>query len=236
MAKRPSRIETEQRLLDAVGELLAEGGFSSIRVNALVRRSGVNKALLYRYFGDLDGLLKAYAERGDFWPSFEEVAPDVEALLRLAPGPRMAAFFQAYLAALRARPRTLEILAWEVVDRNQLTAHLEASREAWGLEVARRLTRPGEDEGVDLAALTAVASAALHYLLVRARKIRVFNGLDLHDDAGWARISEAVGVMLVGAMAVGTDARTPTEGAAQERAAREGALGGGVLSEQRGGD
>ncbi|MCB9743323.1 MAG: TetR/AcrR family transcriptional regulator [Alphaproteobacteria bacterium] len=201
MAKRASRIETETRLLDAVGALLAEGGFSALGVNAVCRRAEVNKALLYRYFGELDGLLRAYAERGDFWPSVEEVLSEPEALLLLPPGPRLAAFFRAYLAALRARPRTLEILAWEGIDRNELTAHLEAQREAWGHEVARRLTRPGESSPVDVPALTAIASAALHYLLIRGRKIRVFNGLDLSEEAGWARIEAALEAMLVGALA-----------------------------------
>jgi AcrR family transcriptional regulator len=62
MPKRATRIETEQRLLDAVGALLAEAGFSALGVNALARRAGVNKSLIYRYYGGMDGLLRAYAE------------------------------------------------------------------------------------------------------------------------------------------------------------------------------
>lgn len=201
MPKRASRIETEARLLDAVGALLAEGGFGAVRVNAVCRRAGVNKSLLYRYFEDLDGLLRAYAEGGDFWPAFEEVAPDLDALLLLPPGARIAAFFRGYVDALRARPRTLEILAWEGIERNELTAWLERKREAWGQEAARRLTRPDEVGAADVAALAAVASAALHYLLIRGRKIRWFNGVDLQDEAGWARIHAAVQGMLVGGLA-----------------------------------
>jgi len=62
MAKR-NRVQTETRILDAACELLLAEGFDGLRVNALSSASGCDKVLLYRYFGDMEGVLTALAGR-----------------------------------------------------------------------------------------------------------------------------------------------------------------------------
>ncbi|MFO7645107.1 MAG: TetR/AcrR family transcriptional regulator, partial [Desulfosarcina sp.] len=66
------REATRELLVDAVGKLLAEKGFTHLGVNAVARQAGVDKVLIYRYFGGLPGLIKAFGQEGDFWPSIEE--------------------------------------------------------------------------------------------------------------------------------------------------------------------
>ena len=40
-----------------------ENGFDQLGINRVATRSGVNKILIYRYFGGLSGLLEAYYQR-----------------------------------------------------------------------------------------------------------------------------------------------------------------------------
>jgi hypothetical protein len=93
-----------------------------------------------------------------------------------------------------------------VVDRNELTAHLEEVRERFGLAAARALAAPGELGGADADAIGAVIAGAIHYLLIRARKVRLYSGIDLGSDAGWARIEGAIAALL------GAGAGPPGEG------------------------
>ena len=189
MPKRASRIETEQRLLAAVGEQLAATGFSKLGVNAIARKAGVNKALIYRYYDGLDGLLKAYAEAGDFWPTVEEVIGDPEAFLALPAAERYGLFFERYVSALRRRPQTVEILAWETVDRNELTVYLEDARERWSRDVGAIFARGhAEPPPYDLDAIGALLTSGIHYLLVRGRKIHTFGGVPVQGDAAWERL------------------------------------------------
>jgi len=187
MSKRASRIETERKLVEAVGDLLAEDGFSAVGVNAVCARAGVNKALIYRYYGGLDGLLQAYGESGDFWPSVDEVTGPIDDFVQLTGVERVRRFVPAYVAALERRPRTLAILAWETVTRNALTAHLETVRETWSMALGERLSIPGPESDpqppVDLPAIGAIISATTHYLLLRARHIRIYGGLNLQSKA-----------------------------------------------------
>ena len=52
---------TRRRILDALGRMIVEGGLAKVGVNALARDAGCDKVLIYRYFGDLDGVYQAFA-------------------------------------------------------------------------------------------------------------------------------------------------------------------------------
>jgi TetR/AcrR family transcriptional regulator len=57
---RPRDAEaTRGRILDAATAAFSEQGLAGARVDEIARRAGVNKALLYAYYGDKDGLFRA---------------------------------------------------------------------------------------------------------------------------------------------------------------------------------
>lgn len=58
------RAATEERILAAVGQVLARDGFAAGGVNAVAREAGVDKVLICRYFGGLPGLLRAWGASG----------------------------------------------------------------------------------------------------------------------------------------------------------------------------
>lgn len=187
------RGATEQRILGAVGTVLAREGFAAIGVNAIAREAGVDKVLIYRYFGGLPELLQAWGSSGRFWPRIDELlGDDPAALLALPEAERWSRFFEHFIDGLRARPLTLEILAAEVLERNTLTAILEAEREAWGDEATRVLAGPALQQRPELRTLTLLLVAGVQYLLLRARRIRVFGGLEIQSDAGWDEIKRGI--------------------------------------------
>ena len=187
------REATKERILAAVGEVLAREGFAAIGVNAIARKAGVDKVLIYRYFGGLPQLLSAWGVSGHFWPRVADLlGDDPQALLDLPIAERYARFFEHFVDELRARPLTVEILAAELAHRNELTEILEAEREAWGKEASRVLG------GADLAArpflngVTLLLVAGVQYLVLRSRRTRIFGGVDLQSDAGWDELKAAI--------------------------------------------
>lgn len=188
------RAATEARLLAAVGEVLARDGFGALGVNAVAREAGVDKVLIYRYFDGLPGLVAAWGRSGSFWPGIDELmGPDRDAFLALPMAERYARFFEHLVDGLRRRPLTLEIMAAEIVEeRNALTAVLEAEREAWGAEAGRVLGGPEFARRPELQGLTLLLVAGVQYLLLRSRRIRIFGGVDLRSDDGWATLQHAL--------------------------------------------
>jgi len=193
--ERPARDReaTKARILGAVGVVLARDGFGAVGVNAIAKEAGVDKVLIYRYFGGLPELLREWGASGRFWPRVAELlGADPKAFHRLAAPERYARFFEHFIDALRERPLTLEILAAEIVERNDLTAILEAEREAWGEEASRLLAAGEFARRPALRGLTLLLVAGVQYLLVRSRKIRIFGGVDLKKDAGWDELKASI--------------------------------------------
>lgn len=55
--------ETRSLLLNAAQEVFAESGLEGARIDAIAQRAGVNKQLVYHYFGSKDGLYSAVLEK-----------------------------------------------------------------------------------------------------------------------------------------------------------------------------
>jgi len=187
---------TKEKLVRAVGKVLAEVGFQRLGVNMIAREAGVDKKLIYRYYHGLEGLVAEYGRTVDFWPTAEELlGEDADSIREMAPSELMAQFFRRYLRAILRRPQTLEILAWEGVVRNDLTRALEEVRVKTALEFFE-LMRTDPPEDVGLTALVMILAASVNFLAVRSRIHRSLGGVDLQTEAGWKRIEDTMGLML----------------------------------------
>ena len=187
------RGATEARILAAVGEVLARDGFSGTGINSIAKQAGVDKVLIYRYFGGLPELLKRWGTSGRFWPGVDELLSAAPAAFMALPAAeRYARFMEHFIDGLRSRPMTLEMLASEVAQRTELSVILEAEREAWGEQAGRLLGGQEYADRPELRGLTILLISGVQYLLVRSRTVRIFGGIDIQSDAGWAELKAAV--------------------------------------------
>jgi len=191
-----NRALTEAKLRKAVEDLLVEGGFSALTPSAVGRRAGVDKMLIYRYFGDLRGLVRAIAYAEDFFPTFEVMCGGLSApqMLALPVNERAALVIFNNARALLERPVVLELMVWELVERNALTAIMEEAREALGLRLLSELFSDVADEK-RLRSIAALLSAGVTYLALRRRKIRWYSGVDLTLDESWTDFADAIALM-----------------------------------------
>jgi AcrR family transcriptional regulator len=180
------RAKTEAKLLAALDEHLRADGFDGLGVNAIARRAGVSKVLIYRYFGGLDGLYAAFAESHQLWPSVDDLlGPEPERLRELEWRDAFIEILKQYARALRERPLSVELLAWECVSRNELTLAFESVRERRAHELYARLDALGVRPPRDMRIASIVFSSALHYLVIRGRSIRMFSGVNIQDEVFW---------------------------------------------------
>ncbi len=203
----PRRARTERSLIEAFGDLLAESGFAAVGVRAVAERAGANKTLLYRYFGGLEGLARTYAASIEYWPTLEEAfgAPPEE-IVRLPAVERWFALADNYPAAIRKRPQTLAILAWETMERNAITIALEEPRAQFGVELVKTLQH-GVDPSVDIAALITIAAGTYHYFAVRSCTIDTYNGIDITSEEGINRLTKML--RRLGSVVLGGAAESP---------------------------
>ncbi len=114
-SQRTPRLAPEIRrrqLLDAALDVLAEGGFDAITVEAVAQRAGVTRPVVYDLFGDLEGLMLALIDR-------EEMTALAPLLLivdgepgEVDPEQFLVQAILAFLRAVKANPRTVAAAGW----------------------------------------------------------------------------------------------------------------------------
>lgn len=187
------RRATEKKILRAVGRILAEKGFRDFGINAVARQARVDKVLIYRYFGGMPDLLRAYAAAGSYWPTIGEVAGgDPEGLRRMPLHEAMATLLCNFARAIRKRPVTMEILAWESIERNELTKVLEKVRKDFTSDLHRLIFTGREGAKDDLTAVITLVRAGINYLAVRSRKVAGYGDVNIRSEEGWQRLESAI--------------------------------------------
>jgi AcrR family transcriptional regulator len=184
---------TRKKIIEAVGRLLARSGAREVGVNAVAREAGVDKVLIYRYFGGLDDLLSAYAKEGDFWPAAEDLLAAVPNREKISEAELAANLLIQFGRALRRRPVTQEIMRWELLEKNELTDALARYREEQALTLLQQFRELGD---ADVQAISAVIGAGLTYLILRAKTAADYNGLDLRKERDWKRIENAIKLVI----------------------------------------
>lgn len=156
----------------------------------------MSKVLIYRYFGDYSGLLRAVAEElKGFDPDFASSVME-----RLGENATPGSIMHSTVMALREMISRNEIiktlLVWELSAKNELTDALCESREKIGLKQTEQfekfLSSNRPDEEIDLQALLALVTAGVYYLTLRSDTVQVFNGVDIQSDEGWHRIAQVI--------------------------------------------
>lgn len=181
------RHQTEQRLLKAASELIARDGFQALGVNALAKEAGVDKVLIYRYFGGLEGLMEQLGNQLELWLGDGHKAEIVEY-------PSYAHFAEVvlwrYAEALRKSILLQRLLAWELVSQDPLIHRLGIARSRavsqWFLRLGSKTPPP--PAGVDVAVLNALLIGSVHHLVLRATSSGDFAGVDLKPEGIWERI------------------------------------------------
>ncbi len=193
-ARGRDRERTEAAILEAAKAQLAEAGFQAFGVNAVARRAGCDKQLIYRYFGGLEGLAAAVgrslAERaeapaaGDRPQSYGELS---ERLLL------------AFLERFRGDQLAQKIAAWELSERSPLVDELAKARaEALGRWMERMRGGLTPPPGIDAPAVNAVLIGGIQQLVLASQTMGSFAGLPLAEDRNWIRARLAIRALIRG--------------------------------------
>ncbi|WP_022872243.1 TetR/AcrR family transcriptional regulator [Nesterenkonia alba] len=88
------------KILDVASALFYEYGIYSVGVDTIATEAGVTKPILYKNFGNKDGLIAAYLQNRHrrWWPRLEEA-------IAASPAPRALAVFDVYMEDAKTMTR-----------------------------------------------------------------------------------------------------------------------------------
>jgi AcrR family transcriptional regulator len=189
------RKATEALIVAAFESVLLRDGVQGLGVNAVAQEAGVNKVLIYRYFQDLAGLARHWAANSSFWPTeLELIGNDPEAFAQLSVSDRVRSVLCNYMDAIRARPRTVEMIAGELLNPNDTTRALADAMVAPGKGVADyiQLETADTDLGDSVWKLILMVNALTGFMAIRERNNPNYMGMDLGDDESWEFLRDTV--------------------------------------------
>lgn len=184
------RARTESAIVEAGMEIVRRSGWEALNVQTLAAQAGVDRKLVYRYFGGAEGVAETLAAR---------LHARLAERLASAPPVRAAGYrdfmrstLTAYLDALRREPLIVRLIAWELTDASPVYRRTEAARaevlQTW--TSARRAGRPRPLVG-DPAALDAVMLAAVQHVAIVAHARGRLAGFEM-NELGWIRTLHAL--------------------------------------------
>lgn len=135
-ARNPDR--TRERILRAALHEFAARGFAGARVDAIARRAGANKRMLYHYFGDKEGLFRAV-----FHQKLEERMGYIKAI---GPGEDQFSSMQDFFRHNCDDPDLVRLLAWESLQSKTNAAINETERRQAALQL-EAVIRKGQAAG-----------------------------------------------------------------------------------------
>ncbi len=182
-----NRGDTEKKIVQAAINLLAEEGFAALGVNKIAAAAGVDKQLIYRYFGGTEGLIEHIAQDLTLWFGSQPVPQKYPDYAEMT-----GALLEQYTQTLRRDKMLRHLLLWELSDNSDALKTLEKSRSLmfgqWFMQMKGDLEPPAD---VDAPAINALLLAAMHYLAIRADTLGCFAGIPLETPADWQRVQNA---------------------------------------------
>ncbi|MDW7695615.1 TetR/AcrR family transcriptional regulator [Flammeovirgaceae bacterium SG7u.111] len=188
-----NKEHSKQLLIDAVGTIIIRDGFQKIGINAISKEAGVDKVLIYRYFGNLDGLLKAFAKQKDYWLNVEERL-DIQKL-EGTPQDLKNVATQLHIDFFRTiweNKEYQELLRWGLVDKNNLTEALALEHAEVAKKILSYFAKVSEKAGIDVYAIGAITISSINYLALHSKTNDTFGSIHLNTEEGKKRIEKGI--------------------------------------------
>lgn len=182
--------QTRARILDAARQILVRDGFAGLGVNALANEAGVGKPLVYRYFGNMEGVVTALVSGLGSGladgPVMGSPAEQPAAVLSAGPGEAIEALIR-YGRGLAGDRTRRDLLAWSLAAGDGPALGDPAEQPA---PSAPPLA--GSGQGTDREAIMALMQAAIAFLLLCRDRHSAWADMPLAQPRHMARLERAV--------------------------------------------
>lgn len=188
------KSRTMARMVAAVGKVIQKKGYPGLTAPNIATAAGVDKKLVWTYFGGVNKLIEEYIHQKDFWRLAEK--GDVEALLK-DPNQighnEIGDILQSQFEVLLKDKALQKIIHWELGENNKMLRNLADEREKIGEQLFSLIMPDFEKSTVDLRARLAIILGGIYYLSLHSKSNgSLVCGIDINEDSGKKRIENAI--------------------------------------------
>ncbi|SFO16697.1 DNA-binding transcriptional regulator, AcrR family [Paenimyroides ummariense] len=188
------KSRTMARMVAAVGKVIQKKGYPGLTAPNIAVAAGVDKKLVWTYFGSIDNLIEEYIRQKDFWKF--EAKKHIEDLLKNASvigKKEISLILQSQFEVLQKDKALQKIIHWELGEKNKMLRKVADRREEIGEQLFSVIMPDFETTNVDLRAKLALIVGGIYYLSLHSKSNgSLVCGIDINEDDGRRRIEKAI--------------------------------------------
>lgn len=187
-----------QKLIDAVGTIIKTKGYTGLGPTNIAKSAGLNKRLIYFYFGTVDNLIETYVRGKDYWVAAAGNASefldhsdhkDTRQILESLLLNQLDYFYK--------EEEMQKIVLWQISQRSQIMYEVCEERERLGDRFFELADRELANTDIDLRAIAGLLVGGIYYMILHAKSSdSLFCQIDLNTAEGLERIRKAISVIL----------------------------------------
>lgn len=185
-----NKERSKEKFLDAVGKILETDGYSALKVNAIAATAGVDKKMIYNYFGGVDQLIDEYINSQDFWSNVKGDIPEIkdggQELTKLS--------LKQQFDYVGENKNLQKILLWGLAEKRSSLKLIADERELNGELLLSQISDPYfAENATQYRAIMAILISGIYYLnMYKGGNADTFCGIDLTKETGTNEIKKAL--------------------------------------------
>ncbi|MFC7525731.1 TetR/AcrR family transcriptional regulator [Parapedobacter sp. GCM10030251] len=187
--------QTKEKLINAIQEILLEEGYGGLGVNKLAKKAGVDKRLIYRYFGSYNNLLEQFILKKDYWINIVDNVDNVLTKSKSLSLQEIVFFYLEKQMSIFYHDKVLQQLTlWHLNEPNHpVFLKINEIREKTSSHVLRKMSLRFEKSNINFRSIIAVLIGGICYISLSAQSHKIaFCEIDLNDELGQMEIRKAI--------------------------------------------
>jgi len=176
-----NKEDAKRELINAVGEIIKTTGYTGLGVNNIAKQSGLSKALIYRYFGNVNNLIEQYVVEKDFWMlASEELRRKAAGESGMELKDIISTILQDQFNFFYEQPEMQGLILWELTGKSPLMTSISIARESLGEQVLQLADEHFKESSLNFRVLSALLTAGIYYIILHG-KVSTFCGVDINN-------------------------------------------------------
>ncbi|KAA2243831.1 TetR/AcrR family transcriptional regulator [Chitinophaga agrisoli] len=191
-----NKERSKKKFLSAVGKILKTKGYQGLRVNDIATTAGLDKKMIYSYFGGTDQLIDEYIRSQDFWSNIKE--DKIPAGIKDGGKAFSENMLLSQFDYVFKNKELQKILLWRLSEKRKSLKKLTDVQEKNGEALFRNIMDPHfGDNDKQFRAVMAILVSGIYYLnLYAAVNGSVFCGLDMKSEEGRDEVKKALSFLV----------------------------------------
>ncbi len=193
------KTRTMARMVAAVGKVIQKKGYPGLTAPNIALAAGVNKQLVWTYFGGVDNLVEEYINQRDFWKSGAK--PLIQQIFSNAENAGVNetnSVLQAQLEIIMKDKVWQKIIHWELGENKKMLKVLAEKREETGEMLLNLIDPYFENTDVNIRARLALLIGGIYYLSLHSKSNgSTVCGIDINENEGRLAIEKGIRDIIV---------------------------------------